>query len=170
MTKREKLGQRRGFGYREIVYRTADAFEIDEIEGYDITRKRVFFDDVVLVTLHRFIPWGNGLGLLLLAGLVGLVVLALAAASTTAALVVAGLGVLPALAGAVASFALGARAVTVQGKRTQARMDFVLRPGRAEEVYRLACRLARERQPRPARPVGAAERGMAPPPPAPPEQ
>ena len=67
MAKREKLGQRRGFGYREIVYRTADSFEIDEVEGYDITRKRVFFDDVVLVTRHRFIPWGNALGLLLLA-------------------------------------------------------------------------------------------------------
>ena len=31
--------------------------EIDEVDGYDVTRKRVFYDDVVLVTRHRIVPW-----------------------------------------------------------------------------------------------------------------
>jgi uncharacterized membrane protein len=144
MKGREKLGRRVAFSHREYVYAARDCFEIDEVEGYDVTRKRVFYDDVVLVTRHRFRPWApivlSGL-LSLLAGLfafslhreVGrafgftLFALTLALVTLTVLLV-----------------AVGGDAVTVQGKRTQARMDFVLRRGRALEVYRRACRLARQ--------------------------
>ena len=59
MAARERLGRRAGFSHREYVYRASDSFEIDEIEGYEVTRKRVFFDDVLLVTHHSFVPWGS---------------------------------------------------------------------------------------------------------------
>ena len=50
MAGRERLGRRVAFSHREQVYAARDCFEIDEVEGYDVTRKRVFYDDVVLVT------------------------------------------------------------------------------------------------------------------------
>ena len=132
MKGREKLGRRVAFSHREYVFATRDSFEIDEVDGYDVTRKRVFYDDVVLVTRHRIVPWalivlcslqrelGRGFGFTLF-------VLTLTLLILTVLLV-----------------AIGGDAVTVQGKRTQCRMDFVLRRGRAIEVYRRACRLARK--------------------------
>jgi hypothetical protein len=151
MAKRERLGRRAAFSHREYVYATRDCFEIDEVEGYDVARKRVFYDDVVLVTRHRFVPWAP----IVLSGLIsllgGLIVFSLArelgrVAAFTLFAFTLGLVTLTLLLAV-----LGGEAVTVQGKRTQARMDFVLRRGRAIEAYRRACRLARERQQRLAR-------------------
>jgi hypothetical protein len=154
MAGRERLGRRAAFSHREYVYRTRDCFEIDEVEGYDVARKRVFFDDVVLVTRHRFVPWAPAILSGLLAALLGLATLGLLSeggasepgARTFGIVLLAltlALGTLTVLL-----FAVGGEAVTIQGKRTQARMDFVLRRGKAVEVYRRACRLARERQER----------------------
>ena len=159
MAGRERLGRRTAFSHRELVYRARDCFEIDEVEGYDVTRKRVFYDDVVLVTRHRFVPWAP----LILTGLIAVVAGLLAfglsremgrVAGFTFFVITVALVVLAVLLAAV-----GGEAVTIQGKRTQARMDFVLRRGRAAEVYARACRLARERQQRLAR--GIAARGAA---------
>jgi hypothetical protein len=146
MAGRERLGRRAAFSHREYVYATRDCFEIDEVDGYDVTRKRVFYDDVVLVTRHRIVPWApivlSGL-LSLVGGLLafslqgelgrgfGFTLFVLTLALVTLAVLLA---------------AVGGDAVTIQGKRTQARMDFVLRRGRAGEVYRRACRLARQKQ------------------------
>jgi hypothetical protein len=155
MAGRERLGRRSAFSHREFVYRARDCFEIDEVEGYDVTRKRVFYDDVVLVTRHRFVPWAPLILSGLLAALAGLFAFGLSremgrvAGFTFFAITVA-LVVLAVLLAAV-----GGEAVTIQGKRTQARMDFVLRRGRAAEVYARACRLARERQLRLARAIAA---------------
>ena len=155
MAGRERLGRRVAFSHREHVYATRDCFEIDEIEGYDVTRKRVFYDDVVLVTRHRIVPWAP----IILSGLFsafgGLFAFGLQrelgrALGFTLFVLTLGLVTLTVLL-----VALGGDAVTVQGKRTQARMDFVLRRGRAIEVYRRACRLARERQQRIARQAAA---------------
>ena len=154
MKGREKLGRRVAFSHREYVYAARDCFEIDEVEGYDVTRKRVFYDDVVLVTRHRFVPWAPVIlsGLLSLLG--GLFAFGLhsevgSIAGFTLFVLTLGLVTLTVLLAT-----LGGDSVTVQGKRTQARMDFVLRRGRATEVYRRACRLARERQQRLARRQG----------------
>jgi len=172
MARRERLGSRRTFGYRQLVYRGNDAFEIDEIEGYDVTRKRVFYDDVVLVTRHRFVPWANAIALALLATLIGLLSLALLGASANWAVGVAVLFGLPSVGAVAALFVVGGQAVTVQGKRSQVRMDYVFRGGRAESTFALACRLARERQQRLLRQSAARERAVlaaaGPRPPAPP--
>jgi uncharacterized membrane protein len=151
MKGRERLGRRAAFSHREYVYATRDCFEIDEVEGYDITRKRVFYDDVVLVTRHRIVPWAQIVlsGLLALVG--GLLAFGLQREVGRAfgfTLFAFTLGLLTLT---VLLVVLGGDAVTVQGKRTQARMDFVLRRERALEVYRRCCRLARERQQRLAR-------------------
>jgi uncharacterized membrane protein len=151
MKGREKLGRRVAFSHRRYVYATRDCFEIDEIEGYDVTRKRVFYDDVVLVTRHRMVPWAP----IVLSGLLSLVGGLTAFGLRGEAHGVAGFTVfvliLALVTLTVLLVAVGGDAITIQGKRTQARMDFVLRRGRAIEVYRRACRLARERQQRIAR-------------------
>jgi hypothetical protein len=151
MKRREKLGRRVAFSHREYVFATRDCFEIDEVDGYDVTRKRVFYDDVVLVTRHRIVPWALIVLCSLLTLLAGLVAFGLQRELGRGfgfALFVLTLALLTLT---VLLVAIGGDAVTVQGKRTQARMDFVLRRGRAIEVYRRACRLARERQQRLAR-------------------
>ncbi|MEA2327027.1 MAG: hypothetical protein QOE68_1986, partial [Thermoanaerobaculia bacterium] len=51
--KRTLLGRNAGVMLREAVYETADAIESESREGYDVTRKRVFFEEVLLVTIHR---------------------------------------------------------------------------------------------------------------------
>jgi hypothetical protein len=150
MAGREKLGSRSRFSHREHVYRARDCFEVDEVEGYDVTRKRVFYDDVVLVTRHRFVPWAQAILLLVVGGLLGLLALGLRSEARTASFVLF-LLTMALLLVVVLLFSVGGVAVTVQGKRTQARMDFVLRPRRAADVYARACRLVRERQARVAR-------------------
>jgi hypothetical protein len=155
MKGREKLGRRAAFSHREYVYATSDCFEIDEVDGYDVTRKRVFYDDVVLVTRHRIVPWALIVLCSLLTLLGGLVAFSLRGAENRVAGFTAFVMTLALLTLTVLLVAVGGDAVTVQGKRTQARMDFVLRRGRAIEVYRRACRLARERQQRQARQAAA---------------
>jgi len=49
---RRLLGTVSGIAERVRVYRTAEALEIDQMEYYNIRRRRVFFDEVELVTLH----------------------------------------------------------------------------------------------------------------------
>jgi len=158
MAERERLGWRSGFSYRESVYRTRDCFEIDDVEGYEVTRKRVFYDDVVLVTRHRFVPWVPMVLASVFAVFFALFAIGLRSEGRVAAFVFFVL-TLALVALVVALIAAGGEVVTIQGKRTQARMDFVLRRGKAAEVYRRACRLARERQERIAR--QAARRAVA---------
>ncbi len=150
MAGRERLGRRVAFTHRQYVYRARDCFEIDEIEGYDVTRKRVFYDDVVLVTRHGFVPWPSVVVSGVFAAFFGLFAFAFRSGPKAAGFTVFALA-LAFLTLAVVLVAVGGEAVTVQGKRTQARMDFALRRGRAVEVYRRACRLVRERQERMAR-------------------
>ena len=164
---REKLGGRAAFSHREYVYRARDGFEIDEIEGYDVTRRRVFYDDVLQVTLHNFRPWAGVAAALILAFVFGFLAAAVGAAARSAAW---GFGVFlvtgaPALVYAILLVSLGGEAVTVQGRRSHARMHFGLRRRRAREVYRVACRLVRERQQRLAREAPARAPVPAPPPP-----
>jgi hypothetical protein len=150
MAGRERLGSRSGFSTREYVYRARDCFEIDDVEGYEVTRKRVFYDDVVFVTRHAFVPWTNVVLAVVFSGLLGLMALGFRSEARIASFVLFVVTVLLLLL-VVLLFAVGGAVVTVQGKRTQARMVFVLRPARAAEVYRRACRLVRERQVRVAR-------------------
>jgi hypothetical protein len=170
-TKRERLGRRVAFSHREYVYRTRDCFEIDEVEGYEVARKRVFYDDVLLVTRHTFVPWGQVLGIGLIVALLALFALAVGTASWVGGVVFFVSCVLPPALYAVLLLARGAEEVTIQGKRTLARMQFGLGRKRAEEVFRLAARLARERQERLVRdrsvreappPVGGAEPSSSP--------
>lgn len=165
--RRVLLGTRSDLATRQRVYRIPDGLEVEDIQHFEVTCRRVFFDEVIAVTYHRFLDWP----FLAATG-------ALAALAAFVALLV-GLGAGPgpglatlALAGlpfALAFFlrlSLGVDVVTVHGKRSRARIHFWLRKARAREVFAQVCHLARERQQRVVREIAAE---AAPPPPPGPE-
>jgi len=148
---------------RVRVYLTDDALEIDEIEGYNGVRKRVLFDEVLLVTLDRrrrlqsLLVWGGLTLLFSLPGTIGV----FAAKDRVAGLVMLAVLGGPFFVGFLLHLAAGTDHVTVFGKRTIAQMRFVLRKRRAREVFALLRdRVRTSQQPT------AAVAVTAPPPPA----
>lgn len=145
---RRLLGSRGNLGGSTRVYRTTEGIEIDDAEDDRIYRKRVFWDEVLMVTLHhgRDIPFVVfaliGIGFLALFSFVmGVVV-----ASVTAGVVMSLLTWVPFLAYTVVRVVQGVPTVSVYGRRTMARLTFPLRPGRARAVYAEISSAARRRQ------------------------
>lgn len=141
---RRYLGRALSLGERVRTYWTDEALEVDRIDNYEIRRRRVFFDEILLVTLHTTRGFLISILPLFLALL--FMVMALAAsdepAASTAFWVVAAF---------FAALALGAAltpvwVVTVYGKRTRARMHYRLRQAKAREVYAEICRAAADAQ------------------------
>jgi hypothetical protein len=163
--RRTLLGTTSGLTSFSRVYRTADAVEVDEIEGTDVTRRRVLLDEVLLVTYHREYGTAFVVAMLVVLTVFGAMSAFTAAVAATAGLVVFALTCLPALLALALRLALGLDVVTVYGRRTRAKLHFWLRKSRGRETFRLVCRLARERQQRVARERAKA----APPPPTPPD-
>jgi hypothetical protein len=141
---RRYLGRSQSLYERVRTYWTEEALEVDQADSYVIRRRRVFFDEILLVTLH-----------LTRGGLVALLPLALALLFMIAALAagdepdVSRLFWL--LTAFFAAFAAGAAlapvwVVTVYGKRTRARMHFRMRQTKAREVYAEICRAAADAQ------------------------
>jgi hypothetical protein len=132
--KRTYLSRYQGWGSRRKVYEVPGGLEIDEFDQYDIVRKRVFFDDVLYVTYHRY----YGAGFLVLTGLFGALFLFIAfivpARETEARMiffVFAACGLLP--------FALRilfrVDCITIYGKRSKAQLHFSFRKARARKVF-----------------------------------
>lgn len=133
---------------------------MDEIEGTDVTRRRVLLDEVLLVTYHREYGTAFVVAMLVVLTVFGAMSAFTAAVQLSAGLVVFSLSCLPALVALALRLALGLDVVTVYGRRTRATLHFWLRKSRGRETFRLVCRLARERQQRVAR-----ERARVSPPP-----
>jgi hypothetical protein len=138
--RRVLLGAESGIADRCRVYRTAEALEVDLIDHYNIQRRRVFFDEVQLVTLHsRRGVWRASLGFTLLALAAGLMGVSMAGYPWQNFLFGTAFGL--ALLAVMAAFAQ-AWVVTVFGRRTRARMSFSFRPARARRVYAEICQAA----------------------------
>jgi hypothetical protein len=139
----------RGLLSNTRVYRTADALEIDRVEGYDVTRRSVLFDEVLLVTRHKAFGWpllvASAVMVVMMIALCGLI----ATESPRAAGIVFSIFGLPFAIAALLRLALRLDIVTVYGIRGKCAMPFWFGKRRAREVYTLVCRLAREQQPSP---------------------
>jgi len=152
---RKLLGTTSSFVSRTRVYLTDGAVEIDEIEGYVGTRKRVLFDEVLLVTLDRR-RRATSLALwLAMALLVSMPVLAVGLmrrnvppVDARPLLVVALVFAVPFLIGFVLHLALGVDYVTVFGRRSVAQIAFSLRKARARNVFALLRERVQEAQER----------------------
>jgi hypothetical protein len=165
--RRTFVARRIGLSSVERIYRTRDAIEVDELEGYDVTRRRVLFDEVLLVTLHKEVGWAFVLLLLVLLTFSSFFTLIAGAIDTGTGVGMTVLFVLPLVVLLVLRLVLRLDVVTVHSRRTRARIPFWFQKDRAREVFRLVARLAREHQDRFAQAQQAA-RVPAPEPPSPP--
>lgn len=141
---RVHVGAHLGLAERMRVFRIPDALEVDSSDHFEIYRRRVFLDEVLLVTLHK--GWGGGL----YPWVIG--VLAFLSACTAGILFAVPEveeirnGFLIATAAlvllAVATVFIPAWTVTVYGRRTRARMRYRFREEKARAVYAEVCAAA----------------------------
>jgi hypothetical protein len=143
---RRLLATQGTYGGQTRVYRTPEGLEIDSAEDDKILRRRLFWDEVLLVTLHRASDWP-----FLVTASLGTLFLLLLTAAFAAIEGRAGvawslftwipLGVYTVLRGIK-----GVPTVSVYGRRTCARLPFPLRAERARQTYVEMCSAARRRQ------------------------
>lgn len=164
---RAYIGSTRSWGDRSRIYRTPEALEVDLIDHYEVRRRRVFFDEVQLVTLHETrvagpLPWAYGL----LAS--ALILPALIIGSDSPSLRITLLAIAAALILAALAMALApVWIITAFGKRTRAQIQFRWREAMARSVYADICRATSEAQRTLARRV---EPSLEEPPPPPPRE
>lgn len=156
--RRWRLGSssRIGLASTQEVYRTPDAIEAHEIEGSDVSCRRVLLDEVLLVTIHRAYGLPFVFAMLALITVLGSIGAFLTLADRWLGLGWLALTTLPPLVALGLRFALGIDVVTVSGRRTRVRLAFWFRKAAARDTFLLICRLARERQQRLARQAAAA--------------
>jgi hypothetical protein len=174
LKKRERIGRWNDIATRQFIYRTDAGLEIDTVDHFEITRKRVFYDDILLVTRHRYIgPWF--VALMLLLG-IGFIAIGVMLKETSAIITFAAIASLFLIV-AVVRVLMRVDVVTVFGKRSRAQMRFIFRKAKARRVFEEIAAKAREAQRRLAYEIRAAEPPEPPPvsdevpmPPAAPEE
>ena len=132
---------------RVAVYESADGLDVESTEHYEVFRRRVLFEDVLLVTYHRETGWPYILAHAFIAFIfffIGGMIFA-ANASVVAAAIFAAIG-LPSLALILARLALKVDVVTVFGRRSKATIRFPWRKRRAREAYGRICSRVRQVQ------------------------
>jgi hypothetical protein len=146
---RTLLGKFASLAARNAIYETPEGFVVETRAGYDVTERRVLYDDVLLVTMHR----RYGVAYLVVTGLITLffVVLALTTYRSVpegaAAWIVAAFG-LPSLISFLVRALFGVETITIFGRRSKAAIGFRFRKQRAREVYERICLLVRNAQQR----------------------
>jgi hypothetical protein len=143
--RRRFLGRSHTLTERVRTYWTDEALEVDLADHYEIRRRRVFFDEILLVTLHSkrggLLPW---VPVILVLPVLFMALIASTVGPNPVGIVSIPVVVLLALAGIL--FLTPVWVVTVYGKRTRARMHFRMRQGKARSVYAEICRAANDAQ------------------------
>ncbi|HEY0158658.1 MAG TPA: hypothetical protein VGF28_15350 [Thermoanaerobaculia bacterium] len=147
-TGRKLVGKSTSLSGREMVYQTAEGFEVVKTENYEVEELRVFFDDVMMVTIHREV----GVLFLVFTGLISLFFIAFALFfffvdddTWPASLIFLVLGS-PAIVAFLVRAIFRIDVVTIFGRRSKATMRFRIRKQRAREVYEQVCAAVREAQ------------------------
>jgi len=143
--KRRFLGRYNNLITRHAVYATDNAIEIDEQDNFEIVRKRVFFDDVLLVTQH---DRTGILGIFFSLGFAGFLILIGMIAGSSAGWMFGTLGI-PFLIYGLIRIQVKESIITVFGQRSKARIRFTLRRNRAERLYDEICERVRKAQSQP---------------------
>ena len=140
--KRRFLGRFNNLITRSAVYATDSALEIDEQDNFQIVRKRVFFEDVLLVTLHEQV----GIVIIFLSlGFAAFLFFLGAVIRGSGGGIVALCGV-PFLINGLIRIRTKESIITVFGRRSKARIRFSLRQGRARDLYDELCARVRQIQ------------------------
>ena len=154
MNGRQRLASMRTAMGSDVAFLSNDSVDLDQSMNYQVIKKRVFFDDVQLVTLHR----ERGLWFLLTTGAWGLLWIAIAIFIVAiefdtwpVALGFFAVGAPAALAFLI-RLAIGRDVVTVAGRRSRVALKFgMFRKQRAREVYGQICAAVRRTQSRATR-------------------
>jgi len=137
---RKQIGRNVGAMTRDWIFETADAIEVESRTGYEVSRKRVLYEDVLLVTIHREVGFAYVISLGIAALLFGGIALAiLLGARETVAAAWFGVVALPFLAACIVRLVLKVDIVTVFGRRSKAVLRFTFRKRRAREMYGRIC-------------------------------
>ena len=152
---RTRIGRNTGFATRQIVYRTPLGIEVDELDHFEVVRKRVFYDDVVLVTYHRQQSWAFIVSMavtLLVFGSLAVIASSVPPLAMTLAAV------------AAVAFVFGAirlltqvDVITVFGRRSKAAVRYPYRKAFARRIYNEICANVAAAQRRLAREIAANE-------------
>jgi len=147
---RVRVASVRTLGGELRLYERADSFECDQFARGELWRRRVFFDDLLLVTLHRPRAWPFFVtcgGLAALGALPALFVLRQnPSVGLIPGLTLFAMLSLPFLVAIVARAVFGAHCVTLYGKRSRVRIPFGMRRGRAREAFERVRRRVAEAQ------------------------
>lgn len=157
---RKRIGRWNDIATRQIVYQTDDALEIDEIDHFEIVRKRVYFDDVLLATMHTRV----GMAFVITMAVFFLLLAGIAAAFKWAYEpdIATGFAIssVPFLLALFIRLLVKQEVITVYGRRSRAAMKFTFRQTYAHEKFNEICSLVTEAQER----IAAEQRAMEPPP------
>jgi len=154
-TKRTRIGRNSNFATRQLVYRTPVGIEIDELDHFEIVRKRVFYDDVLLVTYHRQQSWG----FIVLSALVLLLfgILAVVASSVPPlAMTLAAVAAVALILGTM-RLLMQVEVVSVFGRRSKAAIHYAYRKAFARRMYNEICANVAAAQRRLASEIAASE-------------
>ncbi|HWN44217.1 MAG TPA: hypothetical protein VNW71_18480 [Thermoanaerobaculia bacterium] len=141
---RRYLGRAYSLSERVRTYWTDEALEVDRADNYEIRRRRVFFDEILLVTLHQTRGLLSSLLPLILALLLAVVASVPISEPDVSQALWIGAALLGGLALGLAIVPVWV--VTVFGKRAHARMHFRLRQAKAREIYAEITRAAADAQ------------------------
>ncbi|HEU4886547.1 MAG TPA: hypothetical protein VFV49_01580 [Thermoanaerobaculia bacterium] len=142
---RKLIGKSYAVGARTTVHQTHDGLEFETNEQYDVVQRRVFFEDVLMVTIHREI----GPLYLIVTGAVALFFLGIALFIVSVnvdmwpAALIFGVFGFPALLAFLTRLFLGVDVVTIFGRRSKANVRFPLRKSRARALYTTICAAVR---------------------------
>lgn len=142
---RTLIGKTRTMTSRAEIYQTADGLEIESYEQYEVVQRRVLFDDVQMVSIHR----EAGVAYLVLTGFfaivflgIGIVILNVSFDAWPAALIFGIVG-FPALVAFFVRLFLGVDVITIFGRRSKANLRYTIRKQRAREMYGTICATVR---------------------------
>lgn len=151
---RKYLGQIRDLGGSTRLYRAEGAFEVDELEGTSGIRRRIFFEDIFLVTYHREV---GRMFAVLVGVLCAFFLFALGAAIVDGLRKPAPWGLyLPLIvAGVTAPIFIvylnrlirKKDVITIFGRHGRARVEFEWRKAKARRIFQEVCQAARDSRP-----------------------
>lgn len=136
---RKLLARTSALATRGAVYEVEDGLEVETSDHYEISRQRVLYADILLVTLHRSVGWTFvliNLGIVAFFATIGGLVLTLSREQEM--WIMAGIFAAfasPFLLAALLRLAFRVDEVTVWGRRSQASLRYTFRKGKARRLY-----------------------------------
>lgn len=155
MNNRTRIGRNNGLATRQVIYRTPAGIEVDELDHFEVMRKRVFYDDVLLVTYHRQPSPGFVVFMALL--LILFAMLAYVAKDVPPlAMTLAAIAALAMILG-TARLLMQVDVVSVFGRRSKAAIRYPYRKAFARQMFNEICANVAAAQRRLAREIAANE-------------